>query len=124
MTAVDSQFFGRYLTSNGWEGPLIAFVVARLSADGQAVQGMKLNMRGKLTTETVVVKAEKLWEGTEKDVNLLISMPDADKFIFGVGEFFSDLLAQDNVKMSVTKGDNIILRPIGRPAKSGTYASG
>jgi hypothetical protein len=109
MAVVDSRFIGPYLTSKGWEGQLIAFLLTQLSADGQAVQSMKFNMRGKLTTQTVVVKAEKLWEGTEKDVNLLISMPDADKFSFVGGELSSDLLAQDNVKMSATKGDNIIL---------------
>ena len=109
MAVVDSRFIGPYLTSKGWEGQLIAFLLSQLSADGQAVQSMKFNMRGKLTTQTVVVKAEKLWEGTEKDVNLLISMPDADKFSFVGGELSSDLLAQDNVKMSAMKGDNIIL---------------
>jgi len=62
MAVVDSWFFGPYLTSKGWEGQRIAFLVTQLSADSQAVQSMKFNLRGKLTTETVVVKAEKLWE--------------------------------------------------------------
>jgi hypothetical protein len=92
------------LTKLGWEGQLIGFVGIVLSTDGKSVTGARFGLQGKLAEQPIAVQAAKLWAEAERDISLVIDLPEAATFKFTSGTLCSDFLAKEEVKYKVMKG--------------------
>jgi hypothetical protein len=98
----------RTLTQLGWEGQTIGYVGLVLTPDGAGVSRAQFCLRGKLTENTVIFQAAKLWEKVAKDVTVNIEPMDGQCFRFLSGTLFSDYAPQEAFKISYYKADQKI----------------
>jgi hypothetical protein len=98
------------LTKLGWEGQLIGFAGVVLSTDGKSVSGARFGLQGKIAEQAVTVQAAKLWGDAERDISLVIELPDAAAFKFSSGTLCSDFLAKEEIKYKVMKGAERVSR--------------
>lgn len=97
------------LTGLGWEGQLMASIVLGVSNDGKRVDHGEFFMRGRMSEDTIVVEASKIWEGASKDVLLRFAPLEAGLFSFANGSLQSDYLPGDAVKFSVSRNGQVVL---------------
>ena len=95
----------------GWEGQLVSVVGLTISADGQLVQNARFCMRGALHDKAIPIRANAVWDGAPKDVELHLTLPDSSAFQFTGGELCSDYFPQSLVKFSFTREDGSVVLP-------------
>jgi hypothetical protein len=109
-TAYVGESDNRALTQLGWEGQAIGFISLTLSPDGASVSRAQFNLKGKLSEDTVIFQAAKLWDKVARDITVHIEPMDGSAFQFLNGTMYSDYAAQEAFKVSYFKGDQK-LRP-------------
>lgn len=97
------------LKKQGWKGAPVAGVGLELAPDNRKVLRGQFYLRGRLSSDPVIVQASKLWEKTAKDITAHFTLPEGGAFDFAGGTLASEYLSSENVPLACAKGQQVLL---------------
>ena len=88
------------LESLGWNGKVVAYLSLSLANDNRSISNGNFNLIGSISEQPLTFPAKKIWNTTDDNVSLQLSIPDGRNFIFSEGGLTSDYLDGNSCKAS------------------------